>query len=200
MAEFGKGLEFGIDDTDLMRAVNAAINEGVIGDARDRACFLYMEPKPDTPEHAQCVTCIRWGSVNKRCEELQKNDVVDKDDSCGLYSQGKPKPVVVPSGQYTKKIVGFVSEKTRCENCNVFDNRDKNPKEWHCDLYVQLNRILPRMFKLDIYVKPRGCCNLMAPGKRNPDRFGPYGPIPDADDPNVGGLLMKVINFLKGTP
>ncbi len=135
------------------------------------------------------------GSVNKRCEELQKNDDVDKGDSCGLYSQGSPKLVAVPSGQYTKKQVGFVSEKTRCENCNVFDDRDK--KNMHCDLFVQLNRMMPRMFKIDIHVKPRGCCNMMAPGKRDPDRFGPYGPIPDADDPNVGGLLMKVIKFLR---
>ncbi len=199
MGEFGKGLEFGIDDTGLMRAVNAAINEGVIDEPRDKAVFLYMEPKPDTPQHAQCATCRKWGRLNQRCDELQRNDDVDKGDSCGLYSQGAPQLYANPSGQYTKKVVGFVSEKTRCENCNVFDNRDPDPKEWHCDLYVQLNRLLPRLFKINIYVKPRGCCNAMVPGKRDPERFGPYGPIPDADDKG-GGLLLKVLDFLKGKP
>jgi hypothetical protein len=157
---------------------------------RDRSTFLYFEPKPDTPEHAQCETCCNW-NPNKLCFWLGKNDHPDGDDSCGMYGQGKPSTDIVPTAQYTPKDVGLVSEQTRCENCNAFDSRDKT--NLHCDLYVQLNRIFPRLFKLDVKVKPRGCCNAMEPGKRNPKQFGPYGPIPDADDPNVGGMIAKLL-------
>ena len=187
----------GINGDNILDEIADAIKEGVIDEPRDRACFLYFEPKPDTPKHAQCATCIKWGKINLRCEDLQKNDVVDAGDSCGAYDQGEPKDFANPSGRYTKKDLGFVSHKVRCENCNVFDDRDKDPKEWHCDLYVQLNRMLPRLFKLNIYVKPRACCNLQALGKRNPKRFGPYGPMPDADEPNAAGFISKMMKYLK---
>lgn len=157
---------------------------------RDRSTFLYFEPHPDTPEHAQCGTCRNW-NPNKLCYWLRQQDHPDDGDSCGMYGQGKPSKDIIPTGQYTPKDVGLVSEQTRCQNCDAFDARDKS--NLHCDLYVQLNRMFPKLFKLDIKVKPHGCCNAMEPGQRDPKRFGPYGPIPDADDPKVGGLIMKVI-------
>jgi hypothetical protein len=150
-----------------------------------------MEPHPSVSNHAQCGSCHNWGKGNKRCYYLQAKDKVDADDSCGLYGQGKPQATVEPSGQYTKAELGFVDEQVRCENCREFDNRD--PKHLHCDFYAQLTRILPLQFQLDKNVNPKGCCNAMMPGPRNPKNYGPYGPIPDADDPGAkGGLITKI--------
>jgi hypothetical protein len=158
---------------------------------RDRSAFLYMEPHPDIPDHAQCGSCENFNDVKGVCRWLSKTDEVDADDSCGLYAQGAPSADIEPTGQYTPEEVGFYDGKVRCQNCNALDARDA--KRIHCDLYVQLTRMFPRLFKLDERVKPRGCCNAFAPGKRNPKNFGPYGPIPDPDDPNVGGLIMDVM-------
>ena len=67
----------------------------------------------DTRQHAQCATCRNWGFGNQRCYWLQPNDVVTGKDSCGAYGQGKPKADAEPTGQYTKKDLGFVSHKVR---------------------------------------------------------------------------------------
>src|ERR1700677_1835020 len=163
-----------------------------LGEPRDRATFLFFTPNPNIPDHAQCSSCKNFNDVKGKCFWLNSNDDVVGGGSCGMYGQGKPSGDIVPCGQYTKKDVGYVHHPVRCENCNVFDDRDKS--NMHCDLYVQLNRVFPRLFKLDVKVTPRSCCNAQSPGKRNPKRFGPYGPIPDADDPNVGGKITQIID------
>jgi hypothetical protein len=162
-----------------------------IGEPRDRSTFLYMEPDPDIPDHAQCSSCRNFNDVEGLCFWLSAKDEVDGDDSCGEYGQGEPSSDIVPTGQYTKETLGFVDHQVRCENCNAFDDRDQT--NLHCDLYVQLNRMFPRLWRLIEEVKPRGCCNAQMPGKRNPKNFGPYGPIPDDDDPNVGGLITEIL-------
>src|SRR5581483_8378288 len=104
---------------------------------RDRSAFLYLEPNPDTSEHAQCATCFNWLSKIERCRWLSQDFEVDSDDSCGFYIQGNPQIEGAPLGLITPQQAGFVDEKVRCENCNAIDTRD--PKRIHCDFYVQLN-------------------------------------------------------------
>jgi len=158
---------------------------------RNRSAFAYMEGKPDTPAFAQCSTCTMFLRGVGRCHWLGETEV-DGDDSCVMYVQGAPNddPQAKPTGKLKPSTVGFYSGKVRCQNCNAFDSR--NPNDLHCDLYVQLNRMFPRMWNLDRKVERHACCNAWAPGKRDPKNFGPNGPIPDADDPKVGGLIMKV--------
>lgn len=160
---------------------------------RDRSAFLYMEPDPDTPDHAQCKTCFNFLRGVGRCHWLQEDDEIDFDDTCGLYGQGTPNddPNAKPSGQYTKETVGFFDGRVTCHRCNAYDDRDKS--HIHCDLYVQLNRMLPQLWKLKEEVIPRGCCNAWGEGKRDPKRFGPYGPLPDADDAGSGGILAQML-------
>jgi hypothetical protein len=158
---------------------------------RDRSVFLYMEPSPDTPEFAQCGTCSNFIPDAERCFWFSEQDEVDSDDSCGLYVQGDPHGGRVPTGLMEPKVAGFYEGKVRCQNCNAVDNRD--PSRIHCDLYVQLNRMMPRIWDLEEKVKPRACCNAFEDGPRDPERFGPYGPIPDTDDPKVGGLISTMI-------
>jgi len=126
-----------------------------------------------------------------RCHWLGKNDVVDDDDTCIMYAQGEPNdyPDAESTGTFDPQTVGFFDGQVRCENCNVFDDRDS--KKPHCDLYVQLNRMYPDMWELDERVKPHGCCNAWSQGRRDPSKFGPYGPIPDEDDRGAGGLLFR---------
>lgn len=160
---------------------------------RDRSAFGYMEPSPDTREFAQCGTCAMFLRRIGRCHWLRPQDCVDDDDTCIMYAQGEPNddPKAKPTGTFAPETVGFFDGQVRCENCNAFDARD--PKRKHCDLYVQLNRTFPRMWDLKPAVKPHACCNAWSPGDRKPGNFGPYGPIPDADDPNVAGPLGKLV-------
>ncbi len=159
---------------------------------RDRSTFLYMEPaQPGNDDFAQCGTCIEWLSDISKCRLHGKGDDIDADDSCGLYVEGEPQQGLEPLGLVTPEISGLVDEQTRCHNCNAYDGRDQ--QRIHCDLYVQLNRILPELFELEERVEPNACCNAMVPGKRDPSIFGPYGPIPDGDDEGAkGGLLARM--------
>jgi hypothetical protein len=149
-----------------------------------------MEPSPETDKFATCGTCARFNREKGRCYWFSnsKADEVDENDTCGLYVQG-PNTTEEPRSLVTKKEAGFFDGPPQCRRCNAFDNRDKSHQ--HCDLYVQLNRMFPNMWKLKEEVKPHACCNAWEGGERNPKRFGPYGPIPDPDDPKVGGSIMK---------
>lgn len=152
-----------------------------------------MDPKAPKDEFAQCGTCAHFIKDTGRCELHGADVEVDDDDSCGLYAHGKPEKGEEPQDYVTPKESGLVSREVRCENCMFFDP-DSEPKE-HCDLYTQLNRILPSAFNLDRYVKAQGCCNAQTPGKRNPKVFGPFGPISGAngeDDDGKGGMLSAI--------
>lgn len=142
-----------------------------------RATFIYLDPKKPKSEFAQCETCIHF--LGDRCEWMSARDEVDDDDSCCFYVHGKAAAGTQPKALMTKKEMGFVSRQVRCENCCFFDNQ-KEPRD-HCDLYTQLNLILPGVFALDRYVDHQGCCNAQTPGTRNPKVFGPFGPIQHGD-------------------
>lgn len=142
-----------------------------------RATFLYLNPRPPEDEFAQCETCIHF--LGDKCEWMSQVEDVDGDDSCGFYAPGKAKKGAVPLSIASKEEMGFVSRQVRCENCCFFDP-DTEPRE-HCDLYTQLNLILPGLFDLDRYVDHQGCCNAQTPGYRNPKVFGPFGPIKHGD-------------------
>lgn len=142
-----------------------------------RAAFLYMDPRKPKNKFAQCITCMHF--LGDRCEWFGPGDEVGGGDSCGEYIRGKARPGAVPLGIATKKELGFVSRKVRCENCCFFDSQTE-PRE-HCDFYTQLNLILPGLFALDRYVDHQGCCNAQTPGARNPKVFGPFGPIKHGD-------------------
>ncbi len=163
---------------------------------RDRSAFGYMEPDPNIKEFAQCGSCAMFLRKVGRCHWLRKNDKVNDDATCIMYVQGTPNDdsKAEPTGSFDPETVGFYDGQVRCENCNARDFRD--PYRKHCDLYVQLNRMYPNMWKLETKVEPRGCCNAWSPGDRNPKQFGPYGPLPDADDQKHGGLLFRLIQGL----
>lgn len=161
-----------------------------------RATFLYMDPQKPKDEFAQCGTCIHFLKNTSRCEIHGKDVKVDDDDSCGLYVHGatgndEPEKLVTP------KESGLVSRQVRCENCMFFDP-DSEPRE-HCDLFTQLNRILPKLFDLDRYVDEYGCCNAQTPGTRNPKVFGPVGPIGGKngeDDDGAKGAIDSALRKL----
>ena len=159
---------------------------------RDRSAFLYMEPHPNNPDFAQCGDCMHFIPGAQRCIWFGKDDEVKAEDSCGFFAQGDPSDDQTPRGLFTKEELGYYSSgPVRCENCDGFDARDKS--RMHCDVYVQLNRMFPKIWNLDEKVKPKGCCNAFGAGKRDPKNFGPYGPIPDADDAGAGGPITKLI-------
>lgn len=178
------------------RTARELANEFAVDEAnpelRDRSAFAFFEPHPNIPDHAQCSSCSKFLRAIGRCFTMKEDDETAGGDTCVMYEQGEPNddPNAKPSGQYTKKDVGWYSGKVTCQHCNVYDDRDK--ANIHCDLFVQLNRTFPRIWKLNEKIKPRTCCNAWGKGKRDPKRFGPYGPIPDADDPNVGGPLADL--------
>lgn len=112
-----------------------------------KSTFLYMEPKGDGKEFAQCGTC--WKFTGKSCLEFSPDEEVGADDSCGLYNQGKPAKDMMgkESGGTDKKTAGFVDGVVRCENCEYFEKGDKD-----CLLFRILGMI-------DYKVKPKACCN-----------------------------------------
>ena len=140
-----------------------------------RATFLYLDPVEPKDEFAQCGTCIHFIEGRNLCEIHSADDDIDDDDSCGFYLHGKPQKGIEPKGIVTPEESGLVSRQVRCENCTFFDP-DTEPRE-HCDLYTQLNRMMPSVFDLDRYVKRQACCNAQTPGKREPGVFGPIGPL-----------------------
>jgi len=144
-----------------------------------RATFLYMDPQAPKDEFAQCGTCVHWIEGQDLCELHRPRDHIDDDDSCCLYVHGKPAGGT-PESLVTPQESGLVSRQVRCMNCIFFDP-DTEPRK-HCDLYTQLNRMMPAVFDLDRYVNEHGCCNAQTPGKRNPKVFGPIGPIPGPQD------------------
>ncbi len=159
-----------------------------------RATFLYFDPKAPKDEFAQCGTCVHFLEDIGRCELHGADVEVDDDDSCGLYVHGEAEEGEKPEGLVTPEESGLVSREVRCENCMFFDP-DSEPRE-HCDLYTQLNRILPKLFDLDRYVKAQGCCNAQTPGKRSPAVFGPVGPIGGKNGEDDDGMKKAVDSAL----
>lgn len=118
-----------------------------------RAAFIYMDPKGDENNFAECGTCVQWGE-NERCKLFGPNDKVKSSWTCGLYAHGKPQKKVIPLKSVSPREAGLVKKSPRCENCYSFD-----AKENKCSLYQSLNEKLPELFQLNTSVHPKGCCN-----------------------------------------
>ncbi|MCP4900228.1 MAG: hypothetical protein GY906_24920 [bacterium] len=127
-----------------------------------RDSFLYMDPRNNKDNFAQCGSCMMWTS-NKgpnamRCHVIGKNTVVTAGMSCGLYVPGTPKPDGGVMPLVSPKEAGLVSRSVRCENCKWYV-----PKDSHCHLFMVLNKAKPKMFDLKEGVMAKGCCNAQEP-------------------------------------
>lgn len=141
----------------------------------DRSAFLFMETRQPEEQFAQCMTCANFINDKKLCKLFSETDVVTKGDSCGFYLPGENATGATPVAIVSPDEAGFVSRKVRCEHCKFFD--PTNEPRTHCDLYTQLNLILPDVFDLDRYVDEDDCCNANTSGERSPSVFEPFGPI-----------------------
>lgn len=123
-----------------------------------RAAFLYMEPKEDEPEFAQCSTCALWDGED-RCALFGDGFEVKGSDTCGFYVPGSPGTLTRKvEERVTPEVAGFERRPVRCENCVSFDRKDSA-----CQLFEALNEALPDHFDLDPKVKAQGCCNANRP-------------------------------------
>jgi len=118
----------------------------------DRSAFVYMEPKKDMVQFAQCNTCAAFMPGKERCALFGKNDVVVANASCGLYAHGEPNDDQESSGSTTPQAAGYVEGQVRCENCKYLDGNT-------CKMFDKLNKLMPYMFDLNVKVKSKGCCN-----------------------------------------
>lgn len=117
----------------------------------DRWAFLYLEPKKDIENFAQCSTCVSFMPDKQRCSFFGSNDKVLATASCGLYVQGKPSNDQKFLNSVTPAEAGYVNEAVRCENCKYGGD--------DCILFEKLNESLPTIFKIDTKIKKKGCCN-----------------------------------------
>lgn len=123
-----------------------------------RESFVYLEPRGDKTQFAQCSSCRMWtGKEGNTCSILGKTKVTG-DMSCALYVHGNPSPGLKGKevASYTPKEAGLVKRSVRCENCRSF-------KDGICMLYQTLNKSNPDIFQLDEKVNPQGCCNAQMP-------------------------------------
>lgn len=156
-----------------------------------RATFLYFDPRNPENKFAQCFGCVNFINDKGLCVLLSAANKIGPNYSCGSYSPGPNATGKEPLGLLTPEEVGLVERQVRCENCVFFDEKTEPRK--HCDLYTQLNLILPGVFNLDRYVDEYGCCNAQTPGNRNPKVFGPFGPIKHGNE--MTGDSVKTRDF-----
>lgn len=139
-----------------------------------RDAFLYFNHRTNSPkkQFAQCVTCRKFvpheymgdKSTTDLCVEHGSKVKVGEEWSCGVYTiwpKGSPNPQVIRDhagelakgipGSVTPEESGLVERQVRCENCYFYERT--------CNLYFQLNSLLPTIFDLDIHVDEYGCCN-----------------------------------------
>lgn len=119
----------------------------------DRSAFIYLEPKNEGKDFAQCSTCQHFLPGKLRCSLFGPDDKVIALASCGLYAAGSPHDDQKIINAATPQESGYVEEAVRCENCSWF-NTDKS-----CGLYQELMQKMPDAFDLEIQVKDQACCN-----------------------------------------
>lgn len=117
-----------------------------------RSAFIYLEPKGDSEQFAQCGTCVMFMPGKKRCSIFGRNDKVVANASCGLYVHGEPHDDQDITDAVTPEQAGYVLGQVRCENCSWY-------REGRCELFAKLMQDLPDIFDLDIDVEPMACCN-----------------------------------------
>ena len=125
------------------------------GEKITREAFVYLDPKGDKKEFAQCSTCHHFTGTG--CTLLGKTAVAAT-MSCNFYLPGDTSPDKEgkEKERLTPKQVGLVDRKVRCENCRSFENGT-------CLLYQALNQSHRNIFNLDEKVDPQGCCNAQMP-------------------------------------
>jgi hypothetical protein len=123
-----------------------------VGAKLDRTAFIYLEPKSNAKDFAQCKTCFMFMPGKQRCSIFGKDDKVIAAASCSLYVQGQPNDDQEILSSVTPEAAGYVEAQVRCENCRWLDGTD-------CRLYATLQQNLPDVFDLEITVDPKACCN-----------------------------------------
>lgn len=118
----------------------------------DRSAFIYLKPRGDKNQFAQCGTCVAFLPGKQRCAWFGKNDKVIAEASCSLYVHGTPNDDQKIINSVTPKDAGYVEGKVRCENCT-------HVKGSNCSLYQKLNQELPELFDLDDKIEDKACCN-----------------------------------------
>lgn len=116
-----------------------------------RWAFLYLEPKNNQTNFAQCSTCVSFLPDRQRCALFSNNDKVLASASCGFYINGKPNNNQKLLNSVTPDEAGYIEETVRCENCK-YGGKD-------CGLFQKLNDSLPSIFDLNTKIKKKGCCN-----------------------------------------
>jgi hypothetical protein len=134
---------------DLIKLIEQA--QG-LGDLILRDAFLYLPPKGDPDDFAQCGSCGMFIPDQQRCWLFGADHEVVANASCGLYINGQPSNDQQPQNKVTPEQAGYNLGQVRCENCKWLDGTT-------CELYVLLNEKLPQVFDLDTKVNPYGCCN-----------------------------------------
>jgi len=155
-----------------------------------RDALLFMKARgPNKGKFAQCITCIHFLIDQGLCRLQRDKDDVDGDDSCGSYYPGEPtKGEEKPLGNSTPAELGFVKRLVQCRRCRFFDPDSEARK--HCDLFTQLNRMMPNVFNMDRYVDDFDCCNAQSPGDRDPAVFGPIGPLMEDSEMTKSAVLL----------
>lgn len=122
-----------------------------------RDAFLYLEPKDDQKDFAQCSSC--YLVTNGKCLIHGPDIKITHDMTCAFYVPGEPQPE--KAGQELRLVTpeqsGLVRGQVRCEHCqytagNTFEDQG-------CGLYRMLNQRQPEDFDLDPKIKSHGCCN-----------------------------------------
>lgn len=179
--------------SDMHKAIGIAPPDAPKIEKIERSAFLFMKARgKNKGRFAQCITCIHFLIDQDRCYLQRDRDDVDDDDSCGGYYPGEPTKGtdLKPLGNSTPEELGFVEREVRCQNCMFFD--PDSEALTHCDLYTQLNRMFPALFKLDRYVEKLDCCNAQTPGERNPAVFGPIGPLMEDSEMAKSAVMLFV--------
>lgn len=163
----------------------------------DRGIFLYLEPRRIDDEEcfAQCGTCrmfVPETSLEKmdgsRCIIHGARVSIDEDDSCGFWvpwPKGSPNQQVIDdhAGEIEKGVApsvtpeqsGLVDDAVQCRHCVQFDE-----EESECALYASLNKLQPKLFDLDVSVKPHACCNAWSDEVPNAEAASAAKPVPSA--------------------
>lgn len=125
---------------------------------RKRDVFLYMAPRGDREQFAQCGTCAYFMPGAEKCAPMEGHRVT-AEMSCGCYAHGEPTDDQRITNSFTAAEAGLVNRRVRCENCASFAGPD------HCELFARLNRDHPDIWDLEVTVDTYGCCNAQVPAE-----------------------------------
>jgi hypothetical protein len=165
-----------VGDASLDRDVEMDADIDTSEEKIDRSAFLFMSTRKPEAQFAQCLTCAFFIKNKGRCENFGPDNEIRARGSCGGYAYGPDgSKLGKPMSRMTPTEAGYVERKVRCEDCKFFDPKDE--PQTHCDLYTQLNLMMPSVFALNRYVTAYDCCNANTEGARDPSVFKPLGPV-----------------------